>query len=57
MVRFLDVLKKINLNVPFLEVLKEVPSYLKFLRELLSKRGDPEEVSVASIRELCSVVL
>jgi len=36
-IRFLDMLKKINLNDPFLEVLKEVLSYLKFLREHLCK--------------------
>ena len=57
MVRFINVLKKVNLIVPFLEVLKDVPPYLKFLRELLSKRGDPEEVSVVCIGELCSAVL
>ena len=49
MVRLLDLRKRVNINVPFLEVLKEVPSYLKFLKELLSKKGELETASVASI--------
>jgi len=36
--RFLDMLKKINLNLPFLEVLKEVPSYLNFWGNFYPKR-------------------
>ena len=57
MVRFLGVLKKVNLNAPFLEVLNELPSHLQFLRELLCKRGEPEEVPVVFIGELRNVVL
>ena len=42
--QFLDVLKRIYASVPFLEALKETSTYLKFLRELLSKKEEPEEV-------------
>jgi len=34
-------LKGIYANVPLLKAFKEAPSYLKFLRELLSKKGKP----------------
>jgi len=57
MVRFLDLLRKVNVNVPFLKVLKEVPSYLTFLRGLLSKKAEPKGVSVIPIKEVCSTIL
>jgi len=56
-VRFLDVLRRIYASVPFLEALKEAPTYLKFLRELLSKKGEPVEASVAPIGEPYCVIL
>jgi len=46
-----------KVNVPFLEILKEVPSYLKFLRGLLSETGALEKVPVAGIGEVCSIAL
>ena len=36
-------------NISFLEALKEAPSYLKFLRELLSKKGKLDEVTTIPI--------
>ena len=50
-------LSKIYADISFLEDLKEAPSYLKFLRELLHKKGKLKEVSMASIGEVCGVVL
>ena len=49
-------LKKIYVNVRLFEALKEAPSYLNFLRELLSKKDKLEEVSMALMGEVCSVV-
>ena len=53
----LALLKKVNVNVPFLEILKEVPPYLKFLRRLLSAKGEVESALVAVIGEACSAAL
>jgi len=52
-----DTLKRIYASIPFLEALKEEPSYLKFLRELIFNKGKLEEVSVAPIKEVCSTML
>jgi len=51
------VMRRIHVNAPFLEALKEALTYLKFLRELISKKGKPGEVSVALIGEACSKIL
>jgi len=55
--RFLDVLKRIYADTPFLEVLKKAPANLQFLRELLSKKDMFEGGSVIRIGEVCSSVL
>ena len=36
--RFLDVFKKLIINIPFAEALKQMPSYAKFMKEILSKK-------------------
>jgi len=36
--KFLDVLKKPNINIPFTEVLTQMPSYAKFLKEIMSNK-------------------
>ena len=33
--KFLDILKKLQINIPFLDDISEMPSYAKFLKEIL----------------------
>ncbi|XP_021856228.2 uncharacterized protein [Spinacia oleracea] len=37
--KFLEVLKKLHINIPFLDAISEMPSYAKFLKDMLSIRG------------------
>jgi len=55
--RFMETLRRISVSSPFLEALKEAPAHLKFLRELLSKKGEPGEASVAPISGSCNSLL
>ena len=36
--RFLDMFKTIKINIPFIEALAQMPNYVKFLKDLLSKK-------------------
>ena len=36
--RFLDMFKKIEINIPFSEVLTQTPLYAKFMKEILKKK-------------------
>jgi len=56
-VRFLDTLKRIYVCVHFLEALREAPIYLRFLRELISKKEEPRKASALLIGEACSALL
>ena len=35
--RFLDIFKKIEINLPFIEALTQMPNYAKFFKDILSK--------------------
>ncbi|KAJ8759780.1 hypothetical protein K2173_009881 [Erythroxylum novogranatense] len=55
--KFMDVFKKLTINIPFAEALKNMPSYAKFMKDVLSKKrrlGDHETVALT---EECSAIL
>ena len=41
--RFLDVFKKIEMNIPFVKALNQMPNYAKFVKDILSKRNFAEK--------------
>ncbi|KAJ8774225.1 hypothetical protein K2173_009656 [Erythroxylum novogranatense] len=54
---FMDVFKKLTINIPFAEALENMPSYAKFMKDVLSKKrrlGDHETVTLT---EECSAIL
>ena len=36
--RFLEMFKKIEINIPFADALAQMPNYAKFLKDILSKK-------------------
>ncbi|XP_070034679.1 uncharacterized protein [Nicotiana tomentosiformis] len=54
---FLEVLKQVHVNIPFTEVLSQMPAYAKFLKEILSKIRKVEETSIVKLTEHCSAIL
>ncbi|KAL5578498.1 hypothetical protein UlMin_020197 [Ulmus minor] len=45
--KFLEIFKKLHINIPFAEMLEQMPKYAKFMKEILSKKrklGDHETV-------------
>ncbi|XP_061336907.1 uncharacterized protein LOC133283987 [Gastrolobium bilobum] len=50
--RFMDVLKQLHINVPLVEALEQMPSYAKFMKDILSrKRGVKEYETIAFTQE------
>ncbi|XP_070046486.1 uncharacterized protein [Nicotiana tomentosiformis] len=49
--------KQVYVNLPFTKVLSQIPSYAKFLKEILRKKRKVEETSVVKLTEHCSVIL
>ena len=41
--KFLEIFKKIEINIPFVEAINQMPNYAKFLKEILSKKKKIDE--------------
>lgn len=54
---FLELLKKIHLNVPFAEVLTQMPSYAKFLKKILSNKRKLEDHEIVAMNLDSSVLI
>ncbi|KAL5540535.1 hypothetical protein UlMin_043238 [Ulmus minor] len=47
--RFLDVLKQLHINIPLVEALEQMPNYVKFMKDMLTKKrrfGEFETVAL-----------
>ena len=54
--RFLKTFQKLEISMPFTEVVTQMPLYAKFLKEILSKRRIAEE-GVVNLTATCSAVI
>ncbi|XP_050889971.1 uncharacterized protein LOC127095305 [Lathyrus oleraceus] len=54
--KFLEMLKKLEINIPFLEALEQMPSYAKFMKDIISKRRSTDTDSIV-LTETCSAIL
>jgi len=55
--KFLEVLNKLYINTPFTKALSQMPSYAKFLKEILSNKRKPEEHETVALTEECSAAI
>ena len=55
--KFLEIFKKLHINIPFAEALAQMPKYAKFLKELLSNKEKLEDVATVALNEECSAIL
>ncbi|XP_070044878.1 uncharacterized protein [Nicotiana tomentosiformis] len=55
--RFLDVLKQVHVNLPFTEVISQMPAYAKFLKVILTKKRKIEETLVVKLKNHYSAIL
>ncbi|XP_030478313.1 uncharacterized protein LOC115695387 [Cannabis sativa] len=55
--KFLEVFKKLHINIPFAEALEQMSSYVKFLKKILSKKRKMEEFETVALTEECSEIL
>ncbi|XP_062100691.1 uncharacterized protein LOC133806615 [Humulus lupulus] len=55
--KFLEVFRKLHINIPFSKALEQMPTYLKFLKEILSKKRKLEEYETIVLTKECSAIL
>ena len=55
--RFMDIFKKLHVNIPFAEALKQMTGYMKFMKDILSKKRKLGDYEIVSLLEECSIIL
>ena len=55
--KFLDIFKKLHINIPFMEALENMPSYVKFMKKILASKKKLEEYGTITLTEECSAIL
>ena len=53
----MDVFKKLHINISFVDVLEQMPSYVKFMKDILSKKRRLSDFKTVNLAEECSVIL
>ena len=49
--------KKIEINIPFLEALTQMPHYAKFMKEILRKKRRIAEEGIVNLKTTCTAVI
>ncbi|KAJ9543783.1 hypothetical protein OSB04_023490 [Centaurea solstitialis] len=55
--KFLDVFKQLHINIPLVEALEQMPSYVKFLKDILNKKRRLGEFETVALTKECSALL
>ena len=55
--KFLEIFKKIEINIPFADDITQMPNYAKFLKDILSKKKKIADEGVVSLTATCSAVI
>ncbi|XP_048228978.1 uncharacterized protein LOC125369805 [Ricinus communis] len=53
--KLLDIFRQLHINLPFVDVLKQMPKYAKFLKDILSNKSKLEEVAFVKLNEEYSI--
>ena len=55
--KFLDVLKQLHINISLVEALEQMPNYVKFMKDLVTKKRRFGEFETIALTEECSAIL
>ena len=55
--KFMDIFKKLHINIPFAEALEQMPGYVKFMKDVLSKKRKLGDYETVALSEKCSAIL
>ncbi|KAL5756520.1 hypothetical protein ACOSQ2_021266 [Xanthoceras sorbifolium] len=55
--KFLEVFKKLHINIHFAEALSQMPTYIKFLKEIISNKCRLADFETVTLTEECSVII
>ena len=53
----MEVFKKLHINIPFADALEQIPSYVKFMKDILSKKRRLSDFEIVNLTKECSGIL
>ncbi|XP_062117555.1 uncharacterized protein LOC133831313 [Humulus lupulus] len=54
--KFLDIFRKLHISIPFAKALEQMPSYVKFMKEILSNKRKLEEYETVALTKESSTI-
>jgi hypothetical protein len=55
--KFLEIFRKLHINIPFAEAIAQMPKYAKFLKEIISNKKKLEGFETVKLNEECSAIV
>ena len=55
--KFMEVFKKLHINIPLYDSLEQMPNYIKFMKDILSQKIRLLDFEIVNLTEECSVIL
>ncbi|XP_070005320.1 uncharacterized protein [Nicotiana sylvestris] len=55
--KFFEMLKQIQVNIPLIEALKEMPGYAKIMKDLMFRKFDFQDLATVTLTQTCSAVV
>ena len=55
--KFLDIFKELHINIPFMDALENMPSYVKFMKKILANKKKLEEYGTIPLTKECNAIL
>ena len=55
--KFLEIFKKIHINILFVDALEQMSNYVKFMKDVMAKKGKLEDYETVKLTEQCSTIL
>lgn len=55
--KFMEILRQIQLNIPLMDALREMPCYAKMMKDLMSRKFDFQDLSTVTLTQTYSAVV
>ncbi|XP_061350298.1 uncharacterized protein LOC133295475 [Gastrolobium bilobum] len=55
--KFLDIFRRLQINIPFVEALENMPNYARFMKDLLSRKRKLQECETVNLTEECNAII
>ena len=55
--KFLNIFKKLEINIPFADALAQMPNYARFMKEIMSNKKNLDSVKTVRLFESCNAII